>query len=106
MTLSPNTLTSIAGLARSTRRVRISRIALDRALTSIAHIPRIIGGLDGSVAMDRSEWEPFGEGVEDLVSLDTERGEVEKSSDVLNIDMRDLECLSRRGELLPEEVSE
>lgn len=76
MTLSPKTLTSIAPLARSTSRVRISRMAFERAFTSIAHTPRMIGGLTGSVAVERSEWEPFGEGVVDLfVSRERDLGE-------------------------------
>ena len=91
MTLSPKTFTSIAPLARSTRRVSISRIALERAFTSIAHIPRIIGVLIPSVAADKSEWEPLGDGVGDLVSLDTERGDVERDSEGLNIDIRERE---------------
>ena len=35
-------------------------------MTSIAHIPRMMGGLAWSVIAERSEWEPFGDGVEDL----------------------------------------
>lgn len=61
----------------------------------MAHIPRIIGGLAGSVADDRSECDPLGEGVEDLfVSLELDRGEIGDCSDDLNRDMRDLELLS------------
>lgn len=45
----------------------------------------------GSVAAERSECEPFGEGVEDLVSLDIDRGDVENGSGDLNNDIRDLE---------------
>ena len=74
MTLSPKTLTSMAPLERSTNRVRISRIAFDRALTSMAHIPRMMGGRAWSVVAERSEWEPLGEGVEDL-GADAERGD-------------------------------
>lgn len=39
ITLSPNTLTSMAPLARSTNLVKISRIALLRALISMAQTP-------------------------------------------------------------------
>ena len=68
----------------------------ERALTSIAHIPRIIGGREGSVAVERSEWDPFGEGVVDLVvNLEFDRGEIgEDGSGDLKNDMRDLELLS------------
>ena len=79
----------MAPRARSTSRVSISRIAFDRALTSIAHIPSTIGGRRGSVAAERSEWEPFGEGVDDLVKREMDRGDVEKTSDDLNIDIRE-----------------
>lgn len=48
MTLSPKTLTSIAPRDHSTRRVRISRIGFERALMSMAHIPRVTGGRGGS----------------------------------------------------------
>ena len=58
---------------RSTMRVTISRIALDRALTSMAHIPRIIGGLLVSAAVERSEWEPLGDGVSALLTVEGER---------------------------------
>lgn len=51
-------------------------MAFERAFTSIAHTPRMIGGLTGSVAVERSEWEPFGEGVVDLfVSRERDLGE-------------------------------
>ena len=49
ITLSPKTLTSIAPRALSTNLVRISLMGLDLALTSMAHIPKIIGGLAFSV---------------------------------------------------------
>lgn len=69
----------------------------------MAHIPRIIGGRTGSVAADKSECEPFGDGVVDLVSLDMDLGEVERGSEDLNIDIRDRE---RFGEpLVPAVVS-
>ena len=55
MTLSPNTFTSIAPFDRSTSRVKISRIAFERALMSMAHMPRMIGGLAWSVIAERSE---------------------------------------------------
>jgi len=42
---------------------------------SMAHMPRIIGGLLWSVTAEISECEPFGEGVEDLVRIERERGE-------------------------------
>jgi hypothetical protein len=76
MTLSPKTLTSIAPLALSTRRVRISLIAFERAFMSIAHIPRTIVGFGVSLPKYKSEaCEPVGEGVEDLASMELERGE-------------------------------
>ena len=55
MTLSPKTLTSTVPLALSTRRVRISLIAFERALTSIAHIPRTIVGFGKSFPKYRSD---------------------------------------------------
>ena len=64
----------MAPLDRSTNLVRISRIAFDRALTSMAQIPRMIGGRTWSVIAERSEWEPLGDGVEDL-GADTESGD-------------------------------
>ncbi len=42
-------------------------MALDLALTSIAQMPSIIGGRERSVRADRSEYDPLGEGVADLV---------------------------------------
>lgn len=63
----------------STKRVRISRIALDRALMSIAQMPRITGGFAESVTAEMSEWEPLGEGEDDLVevaTIDWERGDL------------------------------
>jgi hypothetical protein len=76
-------------------RVKISLIAFERAFTSIAQIPRMMGGRTGSVAVDRSEWEPLGDGVEDLfVSLEFDRGEIGEASEDLKNDMRDLEDLS------------
>ena len=53
-----------------------------------------------SVAADKSEWEPFGEGVEDLVRREIERGDVENPSGDLNKDIRDLAALSRGKRLL------
>lgn len=41
----------------------------------MAHMPRIMGGLLWSVTAEISECEPFGEGVEDLVRIECERGE-------------------------------
>lgn len=68
-------------------------MAFDLALTSIAHIPKITGGLLLSKAA-RSEWDPVEEGEEDLVSLEFERGDMEVLSVVLkNEVMRD--CLSQ-----------
>ena len=96
MTLSPKTLTSMAPLDRSTNRVRISRIALDRALTSMAHIPSTIGCRERSVTAEISECEPLGEGVWDrLVSLDDDLGDVDNGSEVLNSDIREREFLSQ-----------
>lgn len=54
-----------------------------------------------SVAADRSEWEPFGDGVDDLVRRETERGDVENASGDLYNDIRIL-ALSRGERLLPE----
>lgn len=89
MTFSPNTLTLITPPARSTRRVKISRMAFDRALTSMAHIPRVIGGRASAVTRGNSECESLDEGVVDLfVSLEWDRGVVEDGSDNLNKDMR------------------
>lgn len=44
MTLSPKTFTSIAPRDQATRRVRISRIGFERALMSMAQMPRTRGG--------------------------------------------------------------
>ena len=55
ITLSPKTLTSTVPLDLSTRRVRISLIAFERALTSIAHIPRTIVGFWMSFPKYRSD---------------------------------------------------
>lgn len=62
----------------STKRVRISRIALDRALMSMAQMPRMTGGFAESVSAEMSEWEPLGEGEDDLevVTIDWERGDL------------------------------
>lgn len=78
MTLSPNTLTSIAPFDRSTNRVRISRIAFERALISMAQMPRMMGGRVWSVIAERSECEPLGDG-EDILGLDADRGPGERS---------------------------
>lgn len=74
MTLSPKTLTSIAFLVLCTSLVRISLIGFDLAFTSIAHIPRIIGGRLRSVVVERSECEALGEGVDALVVTEGDRG--------------------------------
>ena len=42
-------------------------MAFDLALTSMAQMPSIIGGRERSVRADRSEYDPLGEGVADLV---------------------------------------
>lgn len=62
----------------------------------MAHTPSITGGRVGSVAVDKSECDPFGEGVVDLVvKREFERGEIgEPGSGDLNNDMRDRELLS------------
>ena len=76
MTLSPKTLISMDPLALSTSRVRISLIAFERALMSIAHIPRTIVGFGISFPKYRSDvWDPVGDGVEDLARMELERGE-------------------------------
>lgn len=81
-------------------------MALERAFTSIAQIPRIIGGRTGSVAAERSEWEPFGEGVVDrLVSRERDLGEDGDGSVDLNKDIREREFLSQCEELLLAEAS-
>lgn len=50
----------------------------------------------GSVAAEMSEWEPLGEGVEDLlVSLERERGDEDTVSEDLNKDIREREFLSQ-----------
>lgn len=53
----------------------ISLMGLDRAFTSIAHMPRIIGSFPTSVVVERSEWEALGDGVDARVT--TERDLVE-----------------------------
>lgn len=64
----------------------------------MAHIPRIIGGRGGSVAVERSEWEPLGEGVWDLVvALECDRGEIGEGSVDLKKDMRERDGLSEPG---------
>src|SRR5271154_1647362 len=73
MTLSPKTLTSIAPLDICTNLVKISRMGLDLALTSIAHIPKITGGLLSKVVA--SEWDPIEDGDEDRVRTEAERGD-------------------------------
>lgn len=50
--------------------MRISLIGFDLAFTSIAHIPRIIGGFPTSVVAERSEWEALGDGVDARVTTD------------------------------------
>ena len=67
ITLSPNILTSTTPRVLSTILVRISRIDFERALTSIAHTPRVMGLVAGPPAMaDKFESEPEGEGERDL----------------------------------------
>ena len=73
--MSPKTLTSIAPRDLSTNLVRISRIAFERAFTSIAHIPSTTGGLRLSAAGEKSEWEPVEDGDEERVNTELERGE-------------------------------
>lgn len=74
MTLSPKTLTSITPRARSTSRVKISLIAFDRALTSIAQIPSITGGFPFSRGNGKSE--PASDtGDEDLVMTELDLGD-------------------------------
>lgn len=81
-------------------------MAFDRAFTSMAHIPRMIGGRTGSVAVERSEWEPFGEGVVDLfVSLDRDLGDDGEGSADLKRDIREREFLSQCEEVLLAVVS-
>lgn len=85
ITLSPKTLTSMAPLDLSTRRVRISLIALLLALMSMAQTPRTTNFSRGSAFLEsiesrvkaRSEHEPVDEGEEDLVKIELDRGEDE-----------------------------
>lgn len=60
-------------------------MAFDRALISIAQIPRIIGGLAASVTADRSECEPLGDGEDDRVVAITEweRGDLSGEWNIL-----------------------
>ena len=98
MTLSPKTLTSTVPLDLSTRRVRISLIAFERALTSIAHIPRIIVGFGVSFPKYRSDvCDPVGDGVEDLARMELERDEC--LSPVCNSENREglSQCISASG---------
>jgi hypothetical protein len=75
MTLSPNTFSTMAPFERSTILVRISLIARDRALTSIAQMPSITGGRPTSM-IERSDWDPLGDGEEVRVTIELERGEL------------------------------
>lgn len=59
-------------------------MAFERALTSIAQMPKMIGVRGASVRADRSECEPLGEGEpERVVAMDVERGAKESRSGVL-----------------------
>ena len=74
MTLSPNILTSTAPRVLSTILVKISRMAFERAFTSMAQTPRVIGFVTGPAMADKFESEPDGEGESDLfVNAELER---------------------------------
>ncbi len=92
MTLSPKTLTSMEPRARSTSRIRISRIAFDLAFTSIAHTPKTTGLAFwwASKVAGKSEWDDDGD--EDLVKIELERGDA-LSGELKNVESRD--CLSQ-----------
>ena len=79
MTLSPKIFTSITPRILSAMRVKISRIGFERALTSIAHIPRTIGLGCVPVIADRFESDPDGEGESDLF-VNTELDRFERRS--------------------------
>jgi hypothetical protein len=57
-------------------RVKISRIARDRALTSMAQMPRMIGGRPMSMEMERSDCDPLGDGDDVRVAIELDRGEL------------------------------
>ena len=66
-------------------------MALERALTSMAQMPRIIGVRGASVSADRSECEPLGEGdPERVVANELDRGEkVSRSGDLKKLEIRE-----------------
>ena len=94
MTLSPNTLTSIEPLALSTNLVRISRMAFDLALTSIAHTPSTTGSFVLSSVAVTSEYELVEEGDDERVTIALERGEP-FSGELKREDIDIRECLSQ-----------
>jgi len=87
MTLSPNTSTCMAPRARSTRRVRISRIAFDLALMSMAQMPRITGGLIGSLTLTKSEWEAIEDRDDDRVRMELERADEARPEELNRADI-------------------